>query len=219
VALPACAFAFALGTTVLIYALSHHRGQVQVATMLLAGIAINSLAGAITGFALFKANDDQLRDITFWTLGSLARVSWDELKLLALPMLLCLAALPLFARVLNALLLSEDDAVRLGFPVQRAKRLIIVFSAFAVAGCVAMTGLIGFVGLVVPHLVRLCIGPDHRFLLIASPILGAALLVIADVLARVTVAPAELPIGVVTALLGAPFFLALLLSRRRQILG
>ncbi len=215
----ASAFLFALGTTVLIYALSSYRGRVEVATMLLAGVALNALAGAITGFALFKADDAQLRDVTFWTLGSLARVSDGELRLAVLPILACVIALPFFSKVLNAMLIGESAASQLGFNVTLAKRLLIGLAALSVGLAVAMAGTIGFIGLVVPHLVRLCIGPDHRFLLIASPLLGATLLVFSDLMARTVAAPAELPIGIITALAGAPFFLWLLLRQRSRLLA
>jgi iron complex transport system permease protein len=154
-----------------------------------------------------------LRDLTFWTLGSLGGASWQTLAVVAPLVGIVLAASPYLARSLNALLLGEAEARHLGVRVERVKRLTIGLAALAVGAATAVAGLIGFVGLVVPHLVRLALGPDHRILLPASAVGGALLLVAADVLARVIAAPAEVPIGILTALGGAPFFLALLRTR------
>lgn len=213
-ALPAAAFGGGLGATILVYRMASRHGRTEVATLLLAGIALNALAGALLGLLVFVSDDRQLRDLQFWLLGSLGGVGWGRLlpalPLLALPTLLLLA----FARPLNALLLGEMEALHLGFDVERCKRAIVVFAACAVGAAVALTGVIGFVGLVVPHLVRLIAGPDHRLLLPASALLGAALLVGADLLARTVVLPAELPIGILTSCIGGPFFLWLLMRRR-----
>jgi iron complex transport system permease protein len=211
--LPVAAFAGGLGATLLMARLGTVGGVSDVATLLLAGVAVNALAGALTGLLVFAADDRQLRDITFWTLGSLAGARWAQL-----PVVLLLVGVPalllcLLARPLNALLLGESEAFHLGVRVETVKRLAVVLAAVAVAAGVAFTGLIGFVGLVVPHLIRLGFGADHRLVLPGAALLGGALLVIADLLARSLAAPAELPVGVVTALLGAPFFLWLL--RRR----
>lgn len=211
--LPAAAFAGGLGATLLMARLGTVGGVTSVATLLLAGVAVNALAGALTGLLIFMADDRQVRDITFWTLGSLAGARWAQL-----PVVLALVGVPalllcLLARPLNALLLGEAEAFHLGVRVEAVKRVAVVLAAVAVAAGVAFTGLIGFVGLVVPHLVRLVFGADHRLVLPGAALLGGALLVLADLLARSLAAPAELPVGVVTALLGAPFFLWLL--RRR----
>jgi len=215
--LPLAAFAGGLAATLLMARLGTVGGVASVATLLLAGVAVNALAGALTGVLIFMADDRQVRDITFWTLGSLAGARWVQL-----PVVLALVGLPALllcalARPLNALLLGEAEAFHLGIRVEAVKRLAVVLAAIAVAAGVAFTGLIGFVGLVVPHLVRLGFGADHRLVLPGAALLGAALLVLADLLARSLVAPAELPVGVVTALLGAPFFLWLL--RRRAAGG
>jgi iron complex transport system permease protein len=214
---PFFAFLFALGSTWFIYQVSQSRGRVQVATMLLAGVAVNAMAGAFIGYALFRAANDQLRDVTFWTLGSLAQASWAEVRLISLPVLGGLLALTLYGKQLNALLLGETEARRLGFRVERGKKILIALSALIVGAAVAVSGTIGFVGLVVPHLVRILLGPDHRFLLPGSALLGAALLVLADLLARTLVSPAELPLGMITACLGGPFFLYLLLRNRHYL--
>jgi iron complex transport system permease protein len=212
--LPLAAFAGGLATTWLVYRIASRDGRTEVATMLLAGIALNAVAGAGIGLLIFASDDQSLRDLNFWLLGSLGGVTWDSL-LIAGPFMLApaLAALWL-ARPLNALLFGETEALHLGFEVERVKRLVVVLSALAVGASVALTGVIGFVGLVVPHLVRLTLGPDHRVLLPASLMLGAALLLLADLLARTLVLPAELPIGILTSCVGGPFFLWLLLRRR-----
>ncbi|RMG78462.1 MAG: iron ABC transporter permease [Chloroflexi bacterium] len=215
-ALPLAAFAGGVLTTLLIYRLASVNGRTRVATMLLAGIAVNAVAGAGIGMMVFIANDDQLRDITFWSLGSLGRASWDTVAIMLPFLLLALVPLPFLARSLNALLLGEVEAQHLGVNVERVKTLVVLMVALAVGAGVAMTGIIGFVGLVVPHLVRLIAGPDHRIVLPGALLLGATLLVSADLLARTIAVPAEVPIGIVTALVGGPFFLWLLLRDRAK---
>ena len=212
--LPLAAFAGGLGTTLLVYRIASREGRTEVATMLLAGIALNAIAAAAIGLLIFISDDQALRDLNFWLLGSLGGITWDRL-LIAAPLMLAPAmALPLLARPLNGLLLGETEALHLGFDVERVKRIAILLTALAVGASVALTGVIGFVGLVVPHLIRLTLGPDHRLLLPASALLGAILLLLADLLARTVVLPAELPIGILTSCVGGPFFLWLLLRRR-----
>jgi iron complex transport system permease protein len=212
--LAAAAFLGGLGTTFLVYRLATSGGRTAVATLLLAGVALAALAGAGTGLLLFLADDAQLRTVTFWTLGSLGGATWTALAAAGPLLLLSLLAAPTLARSLNALLLGEAEAYHLGVRVERAKRWAVLVAALGVGAAVAVSGVIGFVGLVVPHLGRLALGPDHRRLLPASALLGAILLLLADLAARTVVAPAELPIGIVTALAGAPFFLWLLLRER-----
>ncbi|MEM7023109.1 MAG: iron chelate uptake ABC transporter family permease subunit [Pseudomonadota bacterium] len=213
-ALPVGAFVGGLLTTFLIQQVATRDGQVQIATMLLAGIAVNALAGALVGTMTFLSDDQQLRELTFWMMGSLASTTWRGL-LPAIPFLLLpILVLPKFWRSLNAMLLGEIEAQYLGFDVDRAKRRLIILVALVTGAGVAVSGVIGFVGLVTPHLVRLSIGPDHRYLLPCSALLGASLLLLADMAARTLVLPAELPIGIVTACFGAPFFLWLLARRR-----
>ncbi len=215
-ALPVAAFGGGILATLLVGWLSHHDGRAQVATVLLAGIAINALAGAGTGLLTTLADDEQLRTLTFWSLGSLGGATWREVVATAPLMVLALALIAGCARTLNALLLGDREAGHLGFAVERTKRVLMAAAALAVGSAVAAAGIIGFIGLVVPHLLRLGQGPDHRFLLPGSALLGAALLVCADVLARTLAVPAELPIGIVTALLGGPFFFWLLWRQRQQ---
>jgi len=213
-ALPSIAFIGGLATTALLYRIATRQGRTSVATMLLAGIELAALAMAVTGVLVFMADDRQIRDMTFWGLGSLAGATWAKTAAAAPFIILSLAASPFLARGLNALALGEATAGHLGIPVQRLKHVSILSVAAAVGASVAISGGIGFVGIVVPHLLRLSIGPDNRYLLPASALLGASLLLLADAVSRTIVAPAELPIGIITAIAGAPFFIWILLRRR-----
>jgi iron complex transport system permease protein len=213
-ALPLAAFCGGLVTTLILYAIATRQGRTSVATMLLAGIALGALAMALTGVLIYIADDRQLRDLTFWQLGSLAGATWQKIGTAGPVMLAALAAMPFLARGLNALALGEATAGHLGVPVQRLKYVAIVAVSAAVGASVAVSGGIGFVGIVVPHLLRLLIGPDNRYLLPASALLGAAALLAADAVSRTVVSPAELPIGIVTAAVGGPFFLWILLRKR-----
>lgn len=210
------AFLGALGTTLLVYKLAGSGGQTSVATLILAGVAINALAFAIIGLLSYYADDDALRLMTFWQMGSLAGASWQHLPFGFICM--GVSALMLFVRrrPINALLLGERQAGYLGVDTRRLKREIILWVALGVGGAVALTGIIGFVGLVIPHISRLLVGAHIRRLMPMSMLLGAAVLAFADWLARMLAAPAELPIGIITALVGAPFFLYLLLRQKRQ---
>jgi len=211
---PLAAFLGGWGTTLLLYRVSTRHGRTSVATMLLAGIALAALAGAVSGILVYLADDQQLRDLTFWGLGSLAGASWTKLSAAAPIILIAIGGAALMGRGLNALALGEATAAHIGIPVQRLKNAAILAVAAATGAAVAVSGGIGFVGIVVPHLLRLASGPDHRALLLNSALLGATLLVGADMIARSLIAPAELPIGIVTAVLGAPVFLWILLRQR-----
>lgn len=211
---PIAAFFGGWGSTILLYRVSTRGGQTSVATMLLAGIALGALAGAASGVLVYYADDNQLRALTFWGMGSLAGATWAKV-FTALPIIaLALAAAPFLARGLNGLALGEAAAGHVGIAVQRVKNTAILSVAGATGAAVAVSGGIGFIGIVVPHLLRLASGPDHNTLLPNAALLGASLLLAADMISRVIVAPAELPIGIVTAILGAPVFLWILLKRR-----
>ncbi|MCK6629243.1 MAG: iron ABC transporter permease [Anaerolineae bacterium] len=214
--LPLAAFVGGMATTLLVYRLASNGGRTVVTTLLLAGIAINALTGAATGLLTFVATDEQLRSITFWGLGSLGGATWQSVATVTPFVILPLIGIPYLARPLNVLLLGEAEAGHLGVNVERVKQVIVLLVALAVGATVSVAGIIGFVGLVTPHLLRLLVGPDHRRLLPGSALLGATLLLAADLIARTIVIPAELPIGIVTAMLGAPFFLWLLLQDRRH---
>jgi iron complex transport system permease protein len=213
-ALPMSAFLGSLAVTFILYKLASSDGETQIGTLLIAGIAIAALTMAFTGLLIYMADDKQLRDITFWSLGSLAGSTWEKAGIAALVILPSLTVVPFLSRGLNAFTLGEAAAFHLGVPVEAFKRIAIVMVAAATGVSVAFSGGIVFVGIVVPHLVRLAAGPDHRFLLPASALLGGSLLLAADMVTRVIVAPSELPIGILTALIGSPFFLWILFRGR-----
>lgn len=215
--LPVGAFLGGLIATITLYLIATRRGRTSVATMLLGGIAIAALMMAASGILIFMSNDQQLRELTFWSLGSLGGASWQKiiaiLPFIALGLTLALG----FSGGFNALALGEAEARHLGIPVQLLKRVAIIAVALLTGTAVAVSGSIGFIGIIVPHLLRLAIGPDHRYLLPVSILFGAVLLTVADMVARTIVSPAELPIGIVTAILGAPFFLWILLRNRNLV--
>jgi iron complex transport system permease protein len=212
-AVPLSAFGGSLLATVAVYRLSLRDGRASLGVMLLAGIAVNALAGAAIGFLSSVSSDEQLRNLTFWNLGSLGRADWPMLATLA-GLVLPAAALMLgLAAPLNVLLLGESEARHLGVELDSLKRRGIALSALIVGALVSACGMIGFISLIAPHLVRLAAGPDHRRVMPGSALAGATLLVASDTVARTVAAPAEIPIGIVTALLGAPFFLWLLRHR------
>lgn len=215
-ALPAASFVGSLIAIYLLHRLASHEGRTSVANLLFAGIALGALASAGTGLIIFIASDQQLREFTFWTLGSLGGSTWQRVAL-ALPFTIVLLAGSFWiARGLDAIALGEAEAFHTGVNVERIKRIAIVIVAAGVGAAVAVSGIIGFVGLVVPHLLRLSIGPSHKALIAGSALLGAALLTGSDIFARTIATPAELPIGVVTAFIGAPFFIWLLQRQKRS---
>ncbi len=204
-------------TTLVVYRVATSSLGTSVTTMLLAGIAIGAIAGAFNSLLSYFSDNQMLRQISVWQMGNLGGANWQKASLMAAVSLIIFSLLPSHAKSLNAFLLGESEARHLGIDVQRIKRQLIFLTALGVGVSVALAGLIGFVGLVIPHMVRLLIGPDHRALLPASALAGASLLLIADSIARVVVLPAELPTGILTALLGAPFFVVLLLKQRGEI--
>lgn len=212
--LPIAAFCGGLIATWLVYIISTKAGKTSVATMLLAGIAINALAAAGIGYLIFTADDIQIRDITFWTLGSIGGSTWDTVFKTTPFLLISILGLPLLSKQMNVMLLGEHGAKHLGVNTEFIKKTVIILAALGIGSAVAVSGIIGFVGLVVPHLLRLFIGPDHRFLMPGSILLGALLLLSSDLFARMVAIPAELPIGIVTSTIGAPFFLWLLVRKR-----
>jgi iron complex transport system permease protein len=213
---PAAAFVGALVATLAVYATARSYGRTEVVTLVLTGIAVTVIAGAITGVLTYSADDDQLRDIVFWTLGSLGGATWTTLAAVAPFIIVGSFLLPLLARPLNLMTLGDREAGHLGVAVERVRLAVIVLAALVTGAAVAVAGIVGFVGLVVPHIVRLAIGPDHRTLLPTSILGGAILVLLADLVARTVVVPEELPLGVVTALVGGPFFLWLIRRTRRE---
>ncbi len=212
-ALPVAAFVGGLVTSLVLVWIANRSGTLSVATLLLSGVAIAAIAGALTGLMAYVSNDRELRDLTLWSMGSLAGSSWTKV-IAVVPFVAVIAIVtPSLTRALNGFLLGEAEAYHLGIAVERVNMVIVVTTAAAVGAAVAVAGVVGFVGLVVPHFVRLLTGPDHRMVLPVSAVLGAALVVGADVVARIIVAPAELSLGIVMAVIGGPVFLHLVLSR------
>lgn len=211
--LPLMAFFGGLFNTWALYVIATRDGRTSTTALILCGIAIGALAMALMGLLIFMADDRQLRDITFWNLGSLGGATYQRVFSI-LPFIgAVLIIIPFVARGLDALILGDAAAFHMGIPVQRLKKIVVIAVAAACGSTVAVAGSIGFVGIIVPHLLRQVMGPSHRFLLPGSALGGGALLLIADSVARTVAAPAELPIGVITALFGAPVFLFLLLGR------
>ncbi|WP_424691599.1 FecCD family ABC transporter permease [Erwinia sp.] len=207
------AFIGSLAVTAVIFSLSRY-GSSTLSRLLLVGIAINAVCGAAVGVLSWISNDQQLRQLSLWGMGSLGQAQWSTVIVSAAIVLPVMVATQWQARRLNLLQLGDEEAHYLGVDVKRTQRILLVLSALMVAAAVAVSGVIGFVGLVVPHLMRMCIGSDHRWLLPGAGLAGAILMLIADTLARTVVAPAEMPVGLLTSLLGAPWFLWLILRRQ-----
>jgi len=200
----------------LVYRLATNERGTSVASMLLVGIAITALASSITSGLEFVSDNAMLRRISLWKMGGLEGANYSRISIVLFVSVIMFTVLPKYSTALNAFLLGESEAAYLGIDVEKVKKILIVLVAAAVGSSVAVAGTISFVGLVVPHIMRHIVGVDHRRLIIFSALAGAILLVLADMLARVLVSPAELPVGLLTALLGAPFFIFILLGRRRN---
>jgi iron complex transport system permease protein len=213
---PALACAGALAATLLVYRVSSAFGRVNVFTLLLAGIAVNAVCGAGTGFLAYVARDPQARNITFWNLGTFTTADWRAVVLVALAFGACFVLAQRDARALDALMLGEDEAALLGIDPARLVRRLLVVNTVMVAVATAMVGVIAFVGLVIPHVLRITRSSSYTWLIPASALLGAVAMSVVDVVARVIIAPAELPIGIITAIVGAPVFLGILLREQRH---
>lgn len=208
---PLAAFSVGLLTTIVIYRIATRFGKTNIATLLLAGLAINAIAAGLIGVLTYLADDYQLRELTFWNMGSLGRADWQaivpSIPLMIVPLLVLFS----FSKALNCFLMGETVAEHVGFSVHKIKALVIILTSLSVAAAVSLCGVIGFVGLIIPHCVRQLIGADHRQLLPACMLLGSCFLVCADMAARTIAAPAEIPIGLIMGIVGGPFFLFLLL--------
>jgi iron complex transport system permease protein len=210
------AFTGALLTTYLVYQLGRTGGRVSMTSLLLAGMAINfMLSAAISLLMIF--NRQRMDNIIMWTMGSFANSTWGKVVLAFITVIAGMLVTRFFARDLNVLLMGEEEAKHLGIDVERTKKILLALSSFIAAMAVAVSGIIGFVGLIVPHAIRLVMGPDHRVLLPYSAVVGSIFLIIADTMARTLVSPLEIPVGIITALAGAPFFLYLLSRKKREM--
>lgn len=207
------AFLGALAATGVIFILSQQRDG-SLSRLLLVGIAINALCGAAVGVLSWVSNDAQLRQLSLWGMGSLGTAQWSTLLAVTSLMLPTVLFIWRLAPTLNLLQLGEEDAHYLGVDVRRVQCILLLCSALLVAAAVAVCGVIGFIGLVIPHLMRMWLGSDHRAVIPGSVLAGACLLLIADTLARTAVSPAEMPVGLLTSILGAPWFLWLIFRQR-----
>lgn len=211
---PGAAFVVALIAVTVVYALGTQTGRTDVATLLLAGIAVSAFGGAVISMLYHFVDDGVLRQIVYWLQGNLSGKRWEHIAVLAPFVLLGGGGLWLFSSELNVLMGGEDDARAMGVSVERTKRWILALVSLTTGVAVSIAGIIGFVGLMAPHMLRLVVGPNHRLLLPASGLAGASFLIVADLVARTAFSPVELRTGIVTAVVGAPFFLYLLLKRR-----
>ncbi len=201
----------------LVYRISTSGGKTNVVMMLLTGVAITAIGFSITGFLIYISKDEQLRDLTFWNLGSLAAATWTKNIILAIVAIIAYIILLPKGKALNAMMLGEKDAQHLGINVERLKKQIIITVALMVGTCVAFSGTIGFVGLIVPYILRLLFKSNYVFILPLSAMCGSILLLTADTLSRSIVAPSELPIGILTALMGGPIFIAILVKFKKSL--
>jgi len=217
--LPAGAFVGAILAVSIVYGLARGRDRrTSIFTLILAGVAVGALFSAVTSFLIFlSSGGEKLSDVLFWIMGGLGRSSWTSLAILAPIVVIGLAIVCIFARDLNALSLGEEGAQHVGVSPVALTRWLLGLTTILTAAAVALAGTIGFVGLVIPHVMRLLVGPDHRRLIPVSALAGGCFLVWSDIVARTIVAPAELPVGVITAFLGAPFFLYLLKTRGAKL--
>lgn len=211
------AFLGALLTMLFVYKMATSNGKTHILILLLSGVAISALTGAVTGFLTYISTEEELRNITFWSLGSLAGANWWKVSLVFIIVLIGSIILLRKGKILNALMLGEKEAAHLGFDIEKNKRQIIVITSLMVGSVVAFNGTIGFIGLVIPYILRFVFNSNYTILLPLSMILGAVVLLIADTISRIIVIPAELPIGILTAIMGAPVFISILINYKRKL--
>lgn len=211
------AFIGALITMILVYRISTSNGKTNVVIMLLCGVAFTALGFAITGFLIYISKEEQLRDLTFWNLGSLAGATWTKNLILAVIVLVSYAFLINKGKALNAMMLGERDAQHLGIPVEKIKKQIVLLTALMVGTSVAFAGTIGFVGLIVPYILRLLFKSNYNIILPLSAVMGGILLLTADTISRTIAQPSEVPIGILTAFMGAPIFIVILIRNRKSM--
>ncbi|MCU7616001.1 iron ABC transporter permease [Chryseobacterium sp. PBS4-4] len=211
------AFIGSLLAMLLVYRISTSGGKTNVVMMLLTGVAISAIGFSLVGFLIYISKDDQLRDLTFWNMGSLAAATWTKNAILAIVLVFSFSILMPKGKALNAMMLGERDAQHLGINVEKLKKQIIIITALMVGSCVAFSGTIGFVGLIVPYILRLLFKSNYAFILPLSAICGSILLLTADTFSRSIVEPSELPIGILTAMMGAPIFIAILMKFKKSM--
>ncbi|HCM36025.1 MULTISPECIES: FecCD family ABC transporter permease [Chryseobacterium] len=211
------AFLGALMAMMLVYRISTSAGKTNVVMMLLSGVAITSIGFSITGFLIYISKDEQLRDLSFWNMGSLAAATWTKNIVLTVVIIISYIVLLPKGKALNAMMLGERDAQHLGINVERLKKQIVIITSLMIGTCVAFSGTIGFIGLIVPYILRLLFKSNYVFILPLSAVLGSILLLIADTISRSIVAPSELPIGILTSLIGGPIFIAILIKFKKSL--
>ena len=217
-AIPMCAFVGAIAASFLVYGIAAVGGRFSMATLLLAGVAVNAFLGAVVSAIIILIPDNgALREILFWLSGGLDSRSWEHVRISTPLILGAVAVIMLMARDLNLLMLGDDEARSMGVRVGIARPVLLAAAALATGAAVAVSGTIAFVGLVTPHILRLVLGPDHRVLIPLSAAGGAVFIIVADTVARTVVQPAEFRVGVLTAFVGAPFFIFLLIKNKRQV--
>lgn len=211
------AFIGAAVTAFLVYRVSLYNGKINITMLILAGVALNAVSGSLTGLLTYFADDRQLRDITFWTLGSLSGATWLSLAILAFFVIIPAFILMRYRNALNAFALGEKSAYFIGVDTKKVKFVVLLCSTAMVGATVAFSGIIGFVGLVIPHILRLVIGPNHRALMPLSALAGALLICLADLVSRTLINPIEIPIGIITSIIGAPILLIIILKQKRNL--
>jgi len=216
---PISFFAFfgAMGVIVVVYNISKVGNNIHVETLLLTGVAMGAFLSAITSFLMYTSGE-KLHQLVFWMMGGLWATTWIEVKAIALFVILGMGIIFIYSRDLNLLQLGDDSAQTLGVEVATSKKILLISASLITAFSVSVSGLIGFVGLVIPHIMRILVGPDHRILIPSSALFGAIFLISADTFARTIVSPTEVPVGVITAFCGGPFFLYLLIKRKNKLL-
>lgn len=210
------AFMGGLATVFIVYNIAKVKQKVPITTLLLSGVAVGQFLTAIMSFLMVTYSKD-MNKIIYWTLGSLAGKGWEPLMRISIPIVLSIIAMNFFARDLNIMLTGEESAHSLGVEVEKTKLLLLILGTFMTSMVVSISGIIGFVGLIIPHIVRIIVGPDHRILLPASGFIGGIFMIFADTIARTIISPMEIPVGIITAMFGGPFFIYLLRKRKKSI--
>lgn len=210
------AFAGAIITTFIVYGIAKVGNKVPVNTLLLSGISVSFLLSSVISL-IMVFNRESVEKIVFWTMGSLSTANWNQVIVVAVFVLAGLIIFMAFSRDLNIMLTGDETAKSLGIEVEQLKKIVLIIASFVVAACVSVSGVIGFVGLIIPHIIRILLGPDHRILIPFSAIGGALFLILSDTLARTLASPAEIPVGAITAVIGAPYFMYLLIKNKRKV--
>jgi iron complex transport system permease protein len=218
-AVPAMAFIFCFGTMVLVYMLARTTGGVSITMLLLAGIAVGAFFNGMVSTIQYVADDKALPELVYWLMGSFKLCGWDSFKLALLPIVIGIIMIWFRAGELNLISLGEEQAANLGVNVKQTRIILLAGSSLAVAGAVSISGIIGFVGLIIPHVFRMLVGPNHKVLVPLSVVGGAVFLMVMDAVSRFVIYPGELPIGILTALLGAPFFIYIMRTKRKFMVG